>query len=169
MAAMRFRLLSLFTCLAVIAAACGGGDDGASEADQELVDALTAYFVDPANDTIAYVQAEAECSAEKIVSDIGADRLGEVGVTAEFVPELEETGFSAEEFRTVVAVFRECVDLRARFIEVVSEGFGQEAAECFADALGEDVIAQSLEDELTGAEDSTDEAFETAASFCGLG
>ena len=59
--------------------------------------------------------------------------------------------------------------MQAAFIDSLAGDIGQENAECFAEALGKDVLLESLRASLTGAEDTTSEAFGVAASFCGLG
>jgi len=97
-----------FIALALIATACGGDDDGA---DSPLAQAIADEIQGGGGgfDT----REDAECFAGKVVSAIGEDRMADLGVTVDNVPELEELSLNDGEIDSVVDAMDDCLDLDA--------------------------------------------------------
>ena len=109
------RLIALALTISIGATACGGGDSEEAHVPSEIESALADYFADPANDTPISNRADADCTAKEIVALFGDDALEAMGVTASFVPELEDMGMSDEQVGWVLTGFNNCIDLTAEF------------------------------------------------------
>ena len=161
--------LSIAVLAALVAAACGGSDDGGSAERSDLAVALGAAFVD--GDTPSANQAEADCAADYIVDIVGEDRLTELGVTPDRIPPIQEVDFTDAEIGMVVGGFNTCSDLVANFEADLAEEVGEEAAACMAETLGfsvlNEVLRATFADDVAALERTSD-SFSIAADFCGL-
>ena len=147
------------TTLAAVAltfglAACGGGDGGGdAAADSPLAKALAANLLEEGDGPVSS-EEEANCWAGKVVSEVGEDRLNELGVTEANIPELDEAGFSEAEVSAIVDSMFECVDVQAAFAAEFEDEFGAEAAGCLADGLDENFVKEAMLSEVDGSEPS---------------
>lgn len=154
-------------------AACGGDDDGGGGGDQALVDAIAADLVAGNTGAVGEITEEqADCVAEGVVDGVGADQLAEYGITAEDVATIEEVGLSEEDATAVADAMTECVDIEALFLEgMAADGtMPQEAVDCIADAIDEDMLTSFLVAGLTGGDPEAaaveNEALMTAVTDC---
>ena len=157
--------------LAVGLSACGGGDDSAGgDASSPLAEAIAADMMEESEGSPVATQEEANCWANKIVSDIGEDRLEELGVTVDNVGDIEDLDLTDEEMNTLIDGMFGCVDVKAMFAEQFEEDFGAEGAQCLADALDEDFVREAMVAEQEGTEPSADfmQAFLDIAAECDL-
>ncbi len=132
-------------------AACGGGGDSA--ADSPLAEALAANM-QAEEEGLVNSEEDAECWAGKVVSDIGEDRLAELGMTETDVPDIDEMDFTSDEVSSVVDSMFECIDVKAAFAAEFESDFGAEAAGCLADGLDEQFVKEILLSEMDGSEPS---------------
>lgn len=148
---MRIKLVAALFASVLALASCGSS--GLSAEDQALADALGESF-----ETDEGISAEDQaCIGEKAVNAIGADRFGDLGVTADnaaddFDPaDLPE--MTDDERDSLVGVIEGCVDLRRSMADSIGEG-DAELADCAYEALS-DEDASAL---LRGAMDTDPEA-----------
>lgn len=167
---LSLRLIGATVAVTILAAGCGGDAEEAHEPGPiEL--ALTDYFADAENSTPIANRTEAECAAKEIVRLFGEDELSALGVTADHVPEIEDMGFDDQQVGWVLSGFNLCTDLTSAMQDSLAEDFGEEAAACVTDALGETVINEIVRAQFandTAAIERTQEAFGIAAGVCGL-
>jgi hypothetical protein len=147
-------MTALAVALTFGVAACGGGDDGGgAAADSPLAKALAAN-IQAEEDGLVNSEEEAECWAGKVVSEIGEDRLTELGMTEANVPDIDEMDFTSDEVSSVVESMFECIDVKAAFTAELESDFGAEAAGCLADGLDEEFVKEILLSEMDGSEPS---------------
>lgn len=144
-------MTALAVALTFGVAACGGGGDSA--ADSPLAKALAADILAEGDSPVAS-EEEAECWAGKVVSEVGEDRLTELGMTEANVPDIDEMDFTTDEVSSIVDSMFECVDVKAAFAEEFESDFGAEAAGCLADGLDEEFVKEILLSEMDGSEPS---------------
>jgi hypothetical protein len=161
------RSIAILAVVSVVAA-CGGDDDGGgagngdggdggAAADTPIGQALTAEFMAESEDSPISTEEEARCVSGGIVSEIGEDRLAELGVTPESIADsdIEDVAFTAEEAGTIVDTMFDCVDVKAALATEFEADFGAEGAQCLADNLDEDLIRDLMASSFLG--DETDE------------
>ncbi len=150
--------------------ACGGGDGGGGDAaaDSPLAKALAADLLD--GDSPVASEEEAQCWAGGIVSEIGEERLTELGVTETDIPDLAEAGFSETEISSIVDSMFECIDVQAAFASEFEADFGAEAAGCLADALDEEFVKEAMMSDFNGSDPSPEfmENFLDIAADCDI-
>lgn len=137
------KLVMVFLVVALAGAACGGDDDGdaVSVEDSAVAAALADSVMDSEDDSSPITSREdAECFAGQTVGSIGEDRLAELGVTASNVGEIDEIDFTESEINLIVDALGDCIDLEQAMADEFAEDFGQEAADCLAGELGEDLL-----------------------------
>lgn len=141
----------------LLVASCGDSDGGGgSSADPELVAALTAEL---ASDDSGFPADVAECSAEKIVNGIGADRLSELGVTVDNVDDVQSIDFTDGELDTIVDSFDDCKPLKELLAEEFSgDGtFSEADAKCLVDELPDNTLKDAFRAGLSGADAASDD------------
>lgn len=160
-------LLSLFVVAGLLLSACGG-DDG-DDVDPALVSALATEL---ASDDAPFTPEIAECASEKIIQGIGVERIAELGVTADNVPDSSTLDFTDGEIDTVVDALGDCGDLSDLMAEsLVEDGaIPADTAECFGNEISDDVMKDAFRITLRdpSAEPSGEffEAFVSAAVAC---
>ena len=102
-----------------------------------LVDAMVADITGE-EDPLTADEAEARCVAERIVDQVGVDRLAAEGITAETTGDITEGNFSEEEIDTIVGTMFDCVDVQASFAASMVAEVGEEAAACLGQGMTED-------------------------------
>jgi hypothetical protein len=127
--------------LAAVLLVAGCGDDGGlAGEEQELVDAIVDMSMQDADPTNPFSEAEAaRCYAEMLVSEFGVERLAELGVTPDTIPEDSEAMFALmtdEEVQVLVDVGLECIDFESLMVDqMIASGLSQESAECYVAEL----------------------------------
>ncbi|HEY8545082.1 MAG TPA: hypothetical protein VIL36_08540 [Acidimicrobiales bacterium] len=136
-------MLSKGGCLVALglaAAACGGGDDGASK--QDYVDALSG--VEPGD---PFTEEEARCVTGEMVDIVGLDTLNENDVLdkAEDDPDgsLRDFGvvLTEEQRAELGPAMGECLDVRAAMVAELSSdpSVGPELAECLGNEIPQEI------------------------------
>ncbi|MFV2038975.1 MAG: hypothetical protein ACC660_01895 [Acidimicrobiales bacterium] len=151
------KLVPLLVTLAIVAVACGGGNDDVTVdiSDDPLAQAIAADIMDDSEgDSPIGTQEQAECFAGGIVQNVGAGRLNELGVTVEDTGDIQDYDFSDSELDTIVDSLTACVELETLLAEQFSEDFGEEGGLCLAKGLGEDVLKDLMKDGFAGDADS---------------
>lgn len=146
--------IAITAALALTLGACGGDDDGGgtgggddieAAADTEIGQALTAELMSESEDSPVSTEEEARCVAGGIVSNVGEDRLTELGVTADNVgDDIEDVDFTPDEVSAIVDSMFDCVDITAALTREFEADFGAEGAECLADGLGDDTLRELM-------------------------
>jgi hypothetical protein len=149
--------------MGAVGAACGdddgGGSGGESSSDegQEYVDAIVA-----SNDESDLTDEENECFARAFVDAVGVDQLrgavspDEIRENPESSP--EEFGITLDD--DLADAFwedvNECMDVRAAFIEGLTEGedMSDETVDCLEDAIDDDLVKRVLVTSLIEGEDA---------------
>lgn len=180
------QLLAGLAASALLFSACGssGSDDGAAsssdsssdggENDSEnssMVDEIVADLTGDPDSPFAD-EDEAKCAASSIVDGIGADRLTELKAASTATGGLDTLDLTAEEIDTVVGTFGDCADMVAFMTTQLATQFGDEAATCMMDELGQDFVEEAMAGALGGVDPTADSAFLenmiTATSTCGV-
>ncbi len=171
-------LFVVLTLLSLVAAACGGDDDGESRSDADQVaenesdaeqtdnevsdenssddvsdvspvaQALAAEFLDSDEGDLSYSEAEAECMGEYVVDELGEERLGELGVTADDVPDFDDEPFEGE--RDEAEVFADATDECVGFDELIVRLAESEELDsgCLEEEFGTDNVRAALIESL---------------------
>lgn len=136
-----------------------GDDEGLSGEEQEFVDAVVRMSTQDVDPSDPFGGAEvARCYAERLVTELGVDRLAELGVTPDNISESSEAMFSLmteEEIQVLIDIGLECMDFESFMVDrMVAEGLSQESAECYIDELAKtDVLRQMM---IGGMEEGED-------------
>ena len=184
----RFWLVPILA-LALVAAACSGDNegsappaaatpaasqpagagDGLSEIQQAVADKIAASYATE----VAVSDEQARCTAEISTAGFSDDRLAELGLNAEAVPDRGFTwgnyDLTPPEASTVVDATLACMDredLATAFL--ASHGFTLEEATCMADTLANDQEALHvlITQTLLGDQDSAGEILEPLVLAC---
>lgn len=149
----------------------GADVGGAGSENSALVDELVAELTGDADSPFAD-EDEATCAASSIVDGIGADRLAELKAANTATGGLDTLDLTDEEIATVVGTFSGCTDMVAFMTTQLATQFGEEAAGCMMDKLGQDFVDEAMAAGLGGVDPTTDSAFLenmiTATSSCGV-
>jgi hypothetical protein len=151
------KLLAVLTALLLVAAACGGGDDSSlSDTEQALADAIALQLLDD-DDGLASVE-EAQCYGEGVVSEMGVERLIEVGLdeaAVESGTSPADVELSPEEVDALLEPMIDCIDFTGVFVDGLtsgSDGVSEDSADCIADGISDDTIRSAAEAGITGEE-----------------
>ena len=154
------RLVAGFAALVLLIAACGGGDDSLDDTEQAMADAIAVQMTED-GDSIA-TDEEAQCYGEGVVSEMGLDRLLELGLDQEAVESgtgPDDVELSDDDVDALLDPMMECIDFGAIFVEGLTSGadgeVSEESAECMADGISDDTIRSAAEAGLTGEEFDT--------------
>lgn len=163
------KMLACTMAAALLLAACGGSDDEGSAADPALVSALAAEL---ASEDSPFDQETAQCAAERIIGGISTDRLLELGINAESMPEADQIDFTDDEVDLVVDSIGDCGDLSDLMAEsLAADGvIPADKAECFGNEIDDDVMKDAfritLRDSTADPSAAFQEAFLEAVLAC---
>ena len=142
---MHKRLMLALVCLvALVASACGGGDDSA---DDPRLDEVVTWVLEGDADDEAFdlSESQARCMAGKMVDGLDDDMLDVV-----LAGTLSDDPPPGAELVLIESLF-DCVDLTQLMIDqMVADGASQEEAECFSGAFSEDTMRALMTSEFTG-------------------
>lgn len=155
----KMKKLVLMTALvALLGAACGGGDVAVTVDDSPLAQAIADEIRSDTDSPVATEQ-EADCFAGNVVGRIGESRLNQLGVTADSVGAIDEIDFSDDEIGTIVTALTDCIDLEAAMAQQFEEDFAPDDAKCLAEGLGGDVLEDMLALGLSGDDENLPDEF----------
>lgn len=180
---MNIRRFAAVAAASLALVACGGGDsdetndylDGSSagaakEADSEFGQALTKAFMEDDTGTFTS-EDQAACVAGTMISEIGEERLIELGLGDGGLEEISNYGFNDEEFSTVVDAVFNCVDIIGTMREQLTQQFTEEQATCITDKIDVEMLKGMAMAELTGSEAVSSDEFNAsmlkAVTDCG--
>lgn len=138
---MTRTLAAIALAIAVVATACGGGDDTAdsSTSDPRAAELATALAGD---ERLAMSDADATCTANGIVGELDESAIDAL---------VDGTGFALDQLETpdqAIAAFDaylDCVDLEQQMIEsLLDDGTEEATARCIAQSFGEDDLRTIL-------------------------
>lgn len=160
---MNIRRFAAIAAASLALVACGSGDgdgtndylDGSSagaakEADSAFGEALTKAFMEDDSGTFTS-EEQAACVAGTMISEIGEDRLIELGLGDGGLEEIGTYGFNDEEFSTVVDAVFTCVDILGTMKAQLTQQFTEEQATCITDKIDIDMLKGMAMSELTGS------------------
>jgi hypothetical protein len=162
--------------MAALGAACGDDDDGgggesSSDEGQEYVDAIVA-----SNDDSELTDEENECFARAFVDAVGVEQL-QGAVTPDEIREDPESSPSEfgltlddDEADAFWEDVNECMDVRAAFVEGLTEGedMSQETVDCLEDAIDDDLLKRVLVTSLMEGEDALQQDQELMSDLIGV-
>jgi hypothetical protein len=127
------RIVIIVVATMLLAAACGDDDSGGDSA--ALVQSLRTQILDTdASSDFAISDDEAQCFAEGLIDELGADRVTEaLGQDQDF--ETFMAGATAQERRAVVEVMFGCVDMESAIASEMQGDISEESARCVAAAM----------------------------------
>ncbi|MCB2224929.1 MAG: hypothetical protein KQH83_12235 [Actinobacteria bacterium] len=150
------KMAVMALAMALLVAACGD-DDGLGDDEQGLADALATVMAADSDPTSPFTDREAaQCFAEGIVSEVGVDRMIEVGMTADASSTAAAfSGLSEGEIDVLADLALECVDVESMLVEQFAlGGISTGSAECLADRMGETgLMKQAMIVGMTGDTD----------------
>ncbi|MBU3717965.1 MAG: hypothetical protein FGM45_06630 [Actinobacteria bacterium] len=179
---MNIRRFAAVAAASLALVACGGGGDGtndylggssagaAKEADSEFGQALTQAFMEDDTGTFE-TEEQAACVAGTMISEIGEERLIELGLGDGGLEQISSYGFNDEEFSTVVDAVFTCVDIIGTMKAQLTQQFTEEQATCITDKIDVDMLKGMALSELTGAASTSADEFNAsmlkAVTDCG--
>lgn len=168
------KILPVLVALAVLAAACGDGDDGGSSdrssGEQAVSDAIAAAILADAEPGDPYGEKEARCMGDSLVDELGLDRLLALGISADSVDSPEEflRGAPNADVEAFIDITLDCVDFRDVFVEGMGADVSTESAECIADGISDDMLRSMAMMGISGEEFDPTADPELAAALFGL-
>ncbi len=146
---------SLLVVTALLAASCGDSDP---ERDQALVAAFADDLLSE-DDPITTNTGEATCIGEKTYDVFGTERLAELGITVD-APDPSDADITEAEAEGIVDGLYECTDVEASFMKsITNDNVTAEDAQCFVDALGDDMLRDALKQGLLDSEGPPSQEF----------
>lgn len=141
------KTIAIVACLAIVAAACGGG------VEDEVAAGITERLIaDPEN---PMTDSEAECVGTGLVADLGSARIGELGLASDgSLADLRITDAEADQ---MAATILECAD--ELIVRILTED-GQldaETAACLSDEFTDDFERELFALVLKGVEPGGDQ------------
>lgn len=152
---MRFapKYLILIGLLLAGLTACGGDDDDGDALAAAIGDQLAE---DASGDGFDLTSDESGCVGEAFVDTVGADKLDELGVTADDVStldDIDETELGIDDAQSAALIF-DCLSFDT-MVGVLAEGAGDDAVDCLKD-VGEDNIRSMMQAGIDQDEGSLD-------------
>jgi hypothetical protein len=147
------RALLAALIAAFLLGACGDdGDSGfAADADPEAVATVKASLMEE-EDGFALADDDADCVAQRIASDFGAERVEEIDWEA------TAPAFTDDEARSAVSAFRDCVDLGELFASSIgTEDVSEDSLDCVAEQTDDGDVAALFEQSFSADGEITDE------------
>lgn len=134
--------------MAMTAAACSGADGGAggalNAADQRLADAITWMILEDSDPDSPFGKDEATCFGDRIVGEMGSDRLIELGLDAAAVEAgttPADVDLNDGDVDAMVDAMATCVDFRALLLEEFETGgVSDKGVACISDGLADDFL-----------------------------
>ena len=179
---MNIRRFAAVATASLALVACGGDGDGtndylggssagaAKEADSEFGQALTQAFMEDDDSTFS-TEEEAACVAGTMISEIGEDRLIELGLGDGGLAAIGTYGFDDAEFEVIVNAVFNCVDMVGTMKAQLTQQFTEEQATCITDKIDVDMLKGMALSELTGAASTSADEFNAsmlqAVTDCG--
>jgi hypothetical protein len=149
--------------------ACGGG---LSSDDKTAIEALSQSIRDDSDQTGAFTsdEAEADCIAEGMVTDIGTDKLVEYDILTSDLKAndtLEQTKMSEGDAGAAADVVLDCMDVRAMMMDQMGVAeLPAEVLTCLEGALTDDIIKSMMVASFTGTEDASADEVSAAIMSC---
>ncbi|MCP5026148.1 MAG: hypothetical protein GY929_07660 [Actinomycetia bacterium] len=161
----RFGFIALVGAL--VLSSCGGSDDD-SGGDSAIGQAISAELM--ADGDTPFTQEEADCAGQKIVSEVGEDRLIELGVSEEDAGDIQDYDFSDDEIENIGSAVFGCVDNFIARALTASGDFSDEDAECLGNELDSDIEELFVQSAFTDDEmpDEIVTALFAAFAECGV-
>ena len=159
------------------AAACGdddgggsGGESGSAEG-QEYVDAIVA-----SNDGPELTDEENECFARAFVDAVGVEELqgavspDEIRANPATTPQEFGITLDADQADALWNDVNECMDVRAAFVEGMTEGedVSEEAVNCLEDAIDDDLLKRVMVTSLMEGDEALDQDEELMSDLIGV-
>lgn len=161
------RATGVVALLVMGSALMGCSSEGDDAADTPIGQALTEKYLEGGGVTS---EEEARCVAGGIVDGVGEDRIEELGFTPDNVDMIQSADFTDEEIDTMLDVYFDCVDVRQVIVANLAANVGEEAADCVAENLSEDVLRDFVAAGNFGVDmpAESDQAYRDVATECGL-
>lgn len=179
----------------LVTSACGGDDDDNGEAAPTTTTApadknaqepsgeflhdeeYTAVLADSLEDSDSGFGAsadEAACAVDRMVDQIGAQRMQEAGLTEENLlsDETTATDLTEEEANQVADALLECIDFASAVARSFSEDVAADEVSCLSDRLGDEsllretIVASLLEGDNATIDDGTSQQLSDAFFEC---
>ena len=116
-----------------------------SEADTELAKAIG---VEMGNDEGSFTLKEEEelCVGQRVIDDLGKDRLSELGVTAEDASAIDTAEFTEEEDDLMISSLFDCIDGREFMNQsFTASGLPEETIKCINERVSDEAIDDFFE------------------------
>jgi hypothetical protein len=160
------RLITLIAALLMTVTACGGGDDSAdaNTAKSNISDSL---MEGAGGDDSVFDQDAADCFGDKVVDEVGVEKLQEYGVLDDDLSvrdDISDTKMSEDDAGKAADAFTDCVDFE-EFFEATFAGddeTDQEVVDCLREAIDEDRFHDIMKAGFAGDQQAAQEAMEPA-------
>ncbi len=137
----KFGFIALVSTL--VLAGCGGSDGGAVA--EAIADDLLADGDSP------LTEDEASCAADTIVSEVGEDRLEELGVTADNVGDFDDVDLNEDERATLGNAMADCIEDDFLIRALLADGdITEDQASCLGDAIDADTARELARSSFAG-------------------
>jgi hypothetical protein len=173
--------LALGCVLALAVAACGGDDEGGGDEGAgggEDRDAYVAALVSTMENDDEFPEEDRDCVAGALIEAVGFDELAAVATPDEireqgssFDPAESGIELTDEQGEAYYEGLSECMDVRRLLADAIAEDVDEEAADCVAEAISDDVarvfvVTSFTGDDPTTAEPELMDEFQAAVTPC---
>jgi hypothetical protein len=142
------RVLMVLAVAALAVAACGDDDGGGGDKSAATAK-VKASLMDESTDGFGLSEDDADCIAEKIVDDFGAERVDEIDFTA------STPAFEGDEPAQAADAFDDCMELNKLMTSLITSdaSVSDDSKACLDDSIDEDDAHTFLEESLSATGD----------------
>ena len=135
---MKLRIAAAVVALALPLSACSNADD------EKAAEGVSKSLQQGDEGDLKVSKDDADCIGEKMVDELGRDKLVEYKIIDKDYNATDETAddMSEDDAGTTADVFQGCTDVKKLFLDAMGDSVPQDAKDCMDEKLTDDVMQE---------------------------